>query len=71
MLRFRKPEGSNQADEINSKANRRGRIRELLGANAGSGVTASVAVTHANKVPISRPPMFAAKLSPVPRRWTG
>ena len=28
-------------------------------------------VTQANDVPIMRPPMLAATLSPVPRRWTG
>ena len=30
-----------------------------------------VLVTHAKQVPMSRPPMFAAKLSPVPRRCSG
>src|SRR5687768_16306168 len=43
----------------------------LVGAYARLGVIASVAVSHANDVPTSRPPMFAAKLSPVPRRCTG
>ena len=43
----------------------------LVGANARLGVTASVAVSHANEVPMRRPPMFAAKLSPVPRKYNG
>jgi hypothetical protein len=32
---------------------------------------AKVKVNHAAEVPSTRPPMLAAKLSPVPRRWTG
>ena len=35
------------------------------------GVAASVAVTQAKDVPTKRPPILAAKLSPVPRKCSG
>ena len=45
---------------------------DILGGElANMPVAASELVTHAKEVPIMRPPMFAAKLSPVPRRCTG
>src|SRR5690349_1132826 len=49
-------------------------VKEYFAGNDSPGMNgcaASVLVTAANAVPIIRPPMFAATLSPVPRRCTG
>ena len=37
----------------------------------GGVASEKVKKSHAMLVPRTRPPMLAAKLSPVPRRWTG
>jgi hypothetical protein len=40
-------------------------------AGSGGRDSENVSVNHAAAVPMTRPPMLAAKLSPVPRRCSG
>ena len=71
LLRLGQEEAGDEADRVDGEADdRRGPRERLAGVAPGIDV-ASVVVTNAAEVPIMRPPTFAAKLSPVPRRCVG
>jgi hypothetical protein len=61
------PEAGQQATRYTAKPTAAETRAILAGTYVRSAVTASVAVTDAKDVPTRRPPMFAAKLSPVER----
>ena len=63
---FGQIETENDAENVHEESHPGGRVRNTSGEGLPS--PAMVAVNQANDVPIIRPPMLAAKLSPVPRK---
>ena len=69
MPRLRQPKRKNQIGDVNKRTNDRGRGGHLHGVRFPWHDEHQIAApARANEVPIMRPPILAAKLSPVPRR---
>ena len=71
LLRLRQQERQQEPAEKDKEADRRRGVGDALGSSPPGAKPETRLVIAANEVPIMRPPMLAAKLSPVPRRCTG